>query len=132
MAALTAVVTLSSASCTTGQAVQVKVAVTNPNAYPVTVTEIKPTMIFTGDSPAEDGASFSAQNVPLSQGFDPVVPASSSSNFFFSLSPHAPSKHQDDSGSGTYDVSCKISSNLQDQISPTASPLTVHPVLPVF
>ena len=86
MAALTAVVTLSSASCSVGQTVEVKVAITNPNAYPVTVTEIKPTCIFTGNPPPVDGSSFGAQTVPLMEGFDPVVPASSSKNFFYSLS----------------------------------------------
>lgn len=132
MAALTATVTLGSASCTVGQQVQVKVSVTNPNAYPVNLTEIKPTCVFTGDSIPVDGSSFYAANVVLGGALNQTVPASSSADFFFSLCPYQPSTGESDTGSGTYDVTCHISSNNQDYVTPTAATLTVHPVLPLF
>lgn len=130
--ALTATITLSSASCTVGQSVQCKVHVSNSAATPVTVLEIKPTCIFTGDTAARDGSSFTASPVPLSQGFNAVVAASSSADFFFSLSPYSPSVKSDNTGSGTYDVSCLVSDNTGSKISPTAATLTVHPVVPLF
>lgn len=132
MAAITATIALSSASCTVGQSIMATVAITNPNASAVTITEIKPTCIETGNTEARDGSSFSAANVPLGNGLNATVSANSSANFLFSISPYAPSRKQDDSGTNTYDVSCHISSNLGDYIAPTAATLTVHPVLPVF
>lgn len=132
MPSLSATITLNSSSCTVGQSVQAIVAVSNSATTPVSILEIKPSCIFTGDSAAKDGSSFAASVVPLAQGFPTVVPASGSQNFVFSLTPYAPSHKQDDSGAGTYDVSCLISGNNGDKVSPSAATLTVHPVLPVF
>lgn len=132
MAALTATIALSSASCTVGQQVQVKVSVTNPNAYDVNLKEIKPTCIFTGDTAPLDGSSFYAANVVLGGALNQTVPASGSADFFFSLCPYVPSTGPQDTGSGTYDVSCLISTFGNDQTTPTPETLTVHPVLPLF
>lgn len=127
MAVLTASISLSSASCIQGQSIQAVVTVSNSNAYDVNITEIKPTMIFTGNSASKDGSSFSASNILLGQGFNNVVPASSSAKFMFFLSPYEPSVNFNHTP-GTYDVSCHITSNNGDFVTPTAATLTVNPV----
>lgn len=127
MAALTSSISLSSSSCFEGQSIKAVVTVSNPNAYAVNVTEIKPTCIFTGNSASKDGSSFGATNVLLGQGTSPTVPASSSADFMFFLSPYEPSMNFDHT-QGTYDISCKISSNNGDYVSPTPATLKVKPV----
>lgn len=130
--ALTSVLTLSSASCTTGQAITAKVVVSNSAATAVTLQSIRPNLIFTGNSLPLDGSSVSFGDIPLSQGFNNIVPASSSANFFFDVVPYAPSTKNDDSGSGTYSVSCVVNANDGSSHSPSAATVTVHPVLPIF
>lgn len=127
MAALTSTIVLKSGSCFVGQSVQAKVTVTNPNAYPVGILEIKPTLIFTGNSAAKDGSSFSVINMPPIQSAGQSVPGSSSQDFLFYISPNVPSINYDHTP-GTYDVSCKISSNNGDNISPTPVTLQVNQV----
>lgn len=130
--ALSSTLTLSAASCTTGQAIRAKVTVSNSVATAVTIQSIVPSAIFTGNTAPVDKSSVSFGDIPLSQGFNNIIPASSSADFFFDVVPYAPTTKNDDSGSGTYSVSCVVNANDSSSHSPTAATLTVHPVLPLF
>lgn len=129
---LSATISLSSATITVGQVLRASLTVSNASATPINLIQILPKANFTGNPVPTDGSSVSYGAVPLSQGFNNVVPASGSLVVPLSYSLYAPSIHQDDSGTGTYDIGALVIGNNGEQISPTVATVTVHPVLPVF
>lgn len=130
--AISATISLSSATVTVGQVVQCSITVSNSVATPVIINSIVPSCIFTGNTLALDGSSHSFGDIPLSQGFNNTVPASGSAVFMVPLSIYSPSTGLQGTGSGTYSVSCVVNSNDQQSVSPTAATITVNPVLPIF
>lgn len=129
---LSATISLSSASITVGQVLNATLTVSNASATPINLIQVLPKTNFTGNPVSTDGSSVSYGAVPLSQGFNNVVPASGSLVVPLSYSIYSPSIKEDGSGSGTYDISALVIGNNGEQISPTAATVTVSPVLPVF
>lgn len=132
MPSLSATIALSSATITVGQVLNAVLTVSNSSGAAISINQILPRINFTGNSVPLDGSSVSYGAVPLSQGFNSSVAASGSADFLISYSIYSPSIKQDDSGTGTYDVSAQVIGNNGEQIAPTAATVTVHPVLPVF
>jgi len=134
--AITASISLSSASITVGQVLNAVLTVSNSAAVPVTVIQILPRINFTGNPVPMDGSSVAYGDVPLGQGFNNIIPASGSANFLLSYSIYQPSTglNSNDYGAlaGTYDVGALVISNDRSQVSPTVQTVTVNPVLPLF
>lgn len=131
--ALTATIALNQSSCTIGHPVMATVTVSNSAASPVTIDSIAPRVTFTGDPVIEDASSVAiGPCIVISS--NQTIPALGSAAFNFQLSAQAPSTKVDDTGTGTYDVTCVIySSAAASNIAPaSAALLTVHPVLPLF
>lgn len=132
MPALSSSIAISSSSITVGQVLNATLTVSNSSGTDINIMQILPKVNFTGNPVPMDGSSVAYGNIPLSQGFNNVVPAGGSAKFLFSYSIYAPSLKPDDSGSGTYDVGCLILANDGEQLSPTPATVTVAPVLPIF
>ncbi len=130
--AITASIALNSASITVGQVLNATLTVSNSSNAAVNVNQILPKVNQTGNPVPMDGSSVAYGDVPLSQGFNNVIPASGSANFLISYSIYSPSTGSSDAGSGTYDVGALVLSNDGSAISPTPATVTVHPVLPLF
>lgn len=107
------------------------VTVSNSGGSPVNVNEIVPRINFTGDTGPENQCSVSAQRALINPA-NQVVPAGGSTKYNFQVKFHGPSTKVDDSGSGTYDVSCDVAASDGSNTTPTAATITVHPVLPIF
>lgn len=132
MANLSATISLNRSSVQIESPITATVSVTNAGVAAINVTTIQPLAYFTGDAITED-ASSRAIGPCITITANQSVPASGSTTFSFPVTFHAPSTKVDDSGSGTYSVTCTIYSDEPDVFAP-ASPatVTVHPVLPLF
>lgn len=133
--ALTASISLDKSSATVGQSINAAVVVSNSGPSNVNILEIIPTCIFTGNPIPVDGSSALLGKVPLGSAISPVVPAGGSATFLFSVVVNSPSTGSQDTGTGTYSISCNIipSDSNGNAFSPaSAATVTVHPVLPLF
>jgi len=132
--ALTASIAISSSTITVGQVLNAVLTVSNSSGTDINVMQVLPKVNFTGNPIPMDGSSVSYGAVPLTQGFNNVVPAGGSLNIRFSYSIYQPStmNQLDQDSTGTYDVGCLILANDGEQISPTVATVTVLPVLPIF
>lgn len=127
--AVTASISLNTAGpITIEQQVMATVVVSNSGGSDVVITEIQPTILFTGDSAAVDASSAALGKVLVSSVLNTRVPAGGSSSFIFSVVPHVPSVNRDGTP-GTYSISCKIQDSAGDVIAqPTAATIQVNQV----
>lgn len=130
--AISATITLAHSSITVGQVLNATLTVSNSSGTDVNVTQILPRVHQTGNPVPVDGSSVSYGDVPLSQGFNNVVPASGSAKFPLSYCIYSPSTGPSDTGTHTYSVDALIFCNDRSTTTPTAATVTVHPVLPLF
>lgn len=129
--ALTATITINQSSCTIGHPIMATVNVANSLASPVNINSIAPKVKFTGDPIAEDASSVAiGPCIVISS--NQTIPALGSANFNFQLCAQAPSTKVDDTGTGTYDVTCIVYSDASNVAPASPALLTVHPVLPLF
>src|ERR1035438_1122557 len=104
--ALSAIVTLSSASITVGQVVRAFITVSNSGPNAVALSYIIPQIKQTGNILPVDRSCFSAG--PVAQPGNIPVPAGGSEIFTMDVAFHTPSLIIDGSIQTTYDVGCLI------------------------
>jgi len=134
MPALSASIAISSSTITVGQVLNAVLTVSNSSGTDINIMQVLPKVNFTGNPIPVDGSSVAYGAVPLTQGFNNVVPAGGSLNLRFSYSIYQPSAMTglDQTKNGTYDVGCLIIANDGEQLSPSVATVTVNPVLPIF
>jgi len=127
--AVTATISLSTGGPTyIEQQIMATVIVSNSGGSDVNITEIQPTLTFTGNSQALDASSAALGKVLVSSVQNTRIPAGGSRSFIFSVVPHVPSINSDGTA-GTYSISCKIQDNTGDVIAqPTAATIQVDQV----
>lgn len=129
---LSATISLNRSSVQIETPVMATVTVANSAITAINVVAIQPQAVFTGDSVVEDASSMSIGPC-ITITSNQSVPASGSTTFNFPVTFHAPSTKVDDTGSGTYSVTCTIYSDDAEVLQPaSAATITVHPVLPLF
>lgn len=121
MAMTATISSLNPGSTVIEQPVRFVVVVTNSGASSFSVTEIQPTCVFTGNSPAKDGSSAALGKVFLSGA--PIAPGDSQT-FMFYADFHVPSVNADGT-QGSYDVNCKIQNSIGDAAIVAASPVVM-------
>lgn len=115
--AMSATIALSSATCKINQQVLATVTVSNSGGSDVTVTGIRPTILFT-NAPTNDPAAAAVGAPAISSGFPVIVPASGTLKVTFGVVPFI------SSGTGTFSIGAICTSNDGSVFSPTATTLT--------
>lgn len=114
--ALSATISLNTASALREQKVTASVTVTNSVASPVALLEIVPRIKITNQTFPHDGSSVAIGKVEV---INQPVPASGSALYIFSITFHASSL------SSTYDVGCLIYGADGELVSPTPATITI-------
>lgn len=130
--ALTATISLSQSTVTIHQPTIAKLTVSNSGGAAINMAQITPRVNFTGDAATEDASSYGCTNSVLINPANQSVPAGGSTIYSFEVVVHAPSTGIDGLGSGTYDVGAQCYGADGQSFVPTATTLTVNPVLPIF
>lgn len=126
--ALSATVTLNSASIQVGQVVRAFITVSNSGAAAVSLAYIIPQIKQTGNTRPLDRSAFGAG--PVAQPGNIPVPAGGSEIFTMDVAFYTPSLILDGAIQTTYDVGCLISDVSGNLVTPTPATVSVVGVNP--
>lgn len=127
--ALSATITLNTASAPVGQTVRAKITVSNSGASAVSLGYIIPQIKQTGNTFPVDKSSYGAG--PVAQPGNVPIPAGGSENFIMDVAFYTPSLILDGAIQTTYDVGCLIAdANGSTPFSPTPATVSIVGVNP--